>query len=71
MGKRPGAGRLWLLLAPAAYCAGSRLAANLATAGALALSGLGLALTALAAGAMTVIRRQRASAAGRERRERR
>ena len=53
-GKRPRPGGLWLLLAPAACCAGPLLATGLATAGALARSGLGLA-----------VRRRKKSAAGR------
>jgi hypothetical protein len=56
-GKRARPGALWLLLAPVACCAGPLLATGLATAGVLALSGLGLALATLAAGALIVIRR--------------
>jgi hypothetical protein len=74
-GKRPRPGGLWLLLAPAACCAGpllaTGLATGLATAGALVWSGLGLALATLTVGALMVIRRRRAGAAGRVRRERR
>ena len=61
--KRPHAGGLWLLLAPAACCTGPLLATGLATAGALALSGFGLALAALAVGALIVIGRRRVGAA--------
>jgi hypothetical protein len=70
-GKRPRPGGLWLLLAPAACCVGPLLATGLATAGALARSGLGLALATLAVGALIVIRRRGAGAAGRARKERR
>jgi hypothetical protein len=70
-GKRPRPGGLWLLLVPAACCAGPLLATGLATAGALVWSGLGLALATLAAGALTVIWRRRVGAAGRVRGERR
>ncbi len=64
-GQRPEPGGLWLLLVPLACCGGPLLAAGLAAAGVLAWGGLGLALTAVATGAMLVIwRRRRACAVG-------
>ena len=64
--ERPGFGGLWLLLIPVACCGGPLLVAGLAAAGALAWGGLGLALGALVAGAMLIIRlRRRARAGGR------
>lgn len=63
-GERPGLGRLWLLLIPTACCGGPLLAAGLAAAGALAWGGLGLALAALLAGALLVIRLHRQARAG-------
>ena len=63
-GEGQGPGSLWLLLAPAACCAGSLLAAGLATAGALAWGGLGLALAMLVGCTLIVVRRRRAHGAG-------
>lgn len=67
--QRPGGP--WLVLAPAACCAGPLLAAGLATAGTLAWGGLGLALATLVVGALAVERRRRARNARTVRRERR
>ncbi len=58
-GKGSGLGGLWLLLAPLACCGGPLLVAGLAAAGVLAWGGLGLAVAALLAGAVLVIRRRR------------
>ena len=66
--QRFGLGALWLLLLPAACCGAPLLVAGLAAAGALAWGGLGLALAALLAGAVLVIRRLRARAARIEKR---
>src|SRR5215472_1500189 len=62
--RRVGLGGLWLLLVPVACCGGPLLVAGLAAASALAWGALGLALSALLVGAMTVNRpRCRARAA--------
>ena len=64
--QRVGLGGLWPLLVPVACCGGPLVIAGLAAAGALAWGGLGLALGALLAGAMLIIRlRRRARAGGR------
>ena len=57
-------GGLWPLLVPVACCGGPPVVAGLAAAGALAWGGLGLALPALLAGALTVIRLHRRTRAG-------
>ena len=56
--QRVGLGGLWLLV-PVACCGGPLLVAGLAVAGALAWSGLGLALAALLVGTLAVIQLHR------------